>query len=207
MEMYNGNDSSVDWKRYREDAERMLREENWIPVFEKFGTDLENIVVSLIFQARGKKRDHVVILINSNGGLISSLIAIKAALKISELKTIGVVLGQARSAGFQLLQQCDIRYAVSGSMLMPHWGGGSFGNTELAAIMAGDMWPIEHEKSIRGILFEDTLRRTGMDKKTLQKIYDDDRDFTSSEALKLNFIDKVVDDFNPEVLNPFKKKA
>ena len=98
----------------------------------------------------------------------------------------------------------DVRYAVHGSSLMPHWGSGSFGNNELAAIMIGDMWPIDHERSLRNLLFADALKKTGVDKEKLQKIYDTDRDFTSEEALALNFIDKVIDEFNPETLNPFK---
>lgn len=202
--MNQQDQQQVDWKLYREEAERMLREEGWIPIFERFCPELEKIIVWLIFQAKSKKKEHIVILINSNGGSISSLVAIKAAIKIAGLKTVGIVLGKARSAGFQLLQQCDVRYAVHGSSLMPHWGSGSFGNNELAAIMAGDMWPIDHERSLRNLLFADALKKTGVDKEKLQKIYDTDRDFTSEEALALNFIDKVLDEFNPETLNPFK---
>ena len=200
--MYS-QEPQVDWKVYREDAERMLREDGWIPVFERFCPELEQIIVSLVFQARSKKKEQVVLLINSNGGSIASLVAIKAALKISGLKTIGIVLGKAKSAGFQLLQQCDVRYAVHGSVLMPHWGGGNLGNKEFAAIMSDDMWPIDHEKSVRGLLFKDVLERTGMDRDKLQKIYDTDRHFTSEEALSLNFIDRVVDDFSSELMNPF----
>jgi len=195
----------VDWKAYKEEAERMLREEGWIPIFEKFCPELEKIILSLIFQARSKKKEHIVLLINSNGGSISSLVAIKAAIKIAGLKTVGIVLGQAKSAAFQLLQQCDVRYAVHGSSLMPHWGSCSFGNNELAAIMAGDMWPIDHQRSLRNLLFNDALIKTGVDKDNLQTIYNTDRVFTSAEALALNFIDKVIDEFNQDTLNPFKK--
>jgi len=168
----------VDWKAYKEEAERMLREEGWIPIFEKFCPELEKIILSLIFQARSKKKEHIVLLI---------------------------VLGQAKSAAFQLLQQCDVRYAVHGSSLMPHWGSCSFGNNELAAIMAGDMWPIDHQRSLRNLLFNDALIKTGVDKDNLQTIYNTDRVFTSAEALALNFIDKVIDEFNQDTLNPFKK--
>jgi ATP-dependent protease ClpP protease subunit len=201
---YYSDSPQVDWKRYRDDAEKMLTTEGWIPIFERFCPELENIIVSLIFSAKNRKKDFVTLIINSNGGSISSLVAIKSALKITMVKTVGIVMGKARSAGFQLLQQCDVRYAVNGSYLMPHWGSGSFGNNELAAIMSGDLWPIEHEKSIRGLLFNDVQKRTGMDPEELQKIYDTDRDFTAEEALGLNFIDKVIDKFTPEDLNPFK---
>ena len=36
----------VDWKAYKEEAERMLREEGWIPIFEKFCPELEKIILS-----------------------------------------------------------------------------------------------------------------------------------------------------------------
>jgi len=55
------------------------------------------------------------------------------------------------------------------------------------------------------LLFNDALIKTGVDKDNLQTIYNTDRVFTSAEALALNFIDKVIDEFNQDTLNPFKK--
>ena len=53
---YYSDSPQVDWKRYRDDAEKMLTTEGWIPIFERFCPELENIIVSLIFSAKNRKK-------------------------------------------------------------------------------------------------------------------------------------------------------
>jgi ATP-dependent Clp protease protease subunit len=200
-----GNTVEVDWKAYREKSEAMLRTLGAIPILENFCQELETIIVDCVLQAKVRDLKELSIFINSGGGKISTLIAITTALKIFGKKTTGIVLGSAFSAAFQLLQQCDVRLAAEGSFLMPHWGQASFDNNELDAMMKGETWPFDHQRSVRNQLLQVTRERTGLSINELKRIYGQDRRFTATEALKLKFVDKVVKDFDPKMFEINKK--
>jgi ATP-dependent protease ClpP protease subunit len=180
-----------DWKTFREMA-LALAADGLIPVYGDFCLEMEEVVIECIhlLQKRGAKK--ATLLINSNGGKNDCFTAIRATMFLSGIEFTGLVMSRARSNGFRLLQVCTTRKALVNSGLMFHWGSTSLENSELAAIMAGQTWVIDHIKERNSAWLQETSERTKVpiDELVSYALYE--RDFTAAEALALGFIDEVV---------------
>jgi ATP-dependent protease ClpP protease subunit len=182
-----------DPKEFRKQA-IALAETGVIPVFGEFNPDLEEIVLDCIEIARSKGLKQVRLLINSNGGRNGACAAIRAAMLLSGIKFVGIVLGYARSNGFQLLMACQWRCALPTSQLEFHWGNATLDNGSIAALIAGETWPIEHVKSNELEDAKVVSRRTGIAVEELIKMAASERDFNGPEALAAGLIDQVLEE-------------
>ncbi len=182
-----------DWTLYRENVLRQAGQ-GIIPIFGKFGEELEEITIDAIEVARQRKLTRVAFWINSFGGANHAYNAIKGAVLISGIIFTGTVFGYAHSNAFQLLQLCSHWQAVRTSSLKFHWGSYTHDNAEIAAILAGAAWPIERVKAVELEEAEFVSRRTGVSLSMLQEFALYDRTFLATEALNMNFLDELLDD-------------
>lgn len=192
---------NVDFRKF---ALRLLESCSYIPIFGEMNEQLEEIVVECIFKAKVEGRKEITLLINSAGGMNKVFAGIKAAMIESGLKFIGLVMGHSGSNGFNLLQQCDKRIAIRDSTLMFHWGSQRLSNSEIAAIIKGDTWPIEN-------LVEDELNsarqvsdRTGIHIDVLKEFALYERRFKPKDAKSLNIIDEIILDLPDKVRESMK---
>ena len=188
-----------DWKMYREQALK-LAEEGTILVYGEFCPEMEEIVLDALQVARSKGKKEATVLINSNGGKNRAYTTIKSAMALSGMKFTAIVIGAAYSNGFMLLQTCHRRLAVPGSFVMFHWGSSTLLNSELAAIFAGETWPIETMKRSEMQAAEFVANRTGVSIERLIEFALYERNFMVEEAVRVGFLDAVL----PELPGEFK---
>ncbi len=181
----------MDWSEFREMA-LVLSEIGYIPVFEDLTANLEEIVRECILKLRARDIKEAIFLIDSAGGSNCSFASIKGAMLTSGLTFTGIVLGRACSNAFQLLQQCNKRIAVVDSVLIFHWGSQVLDNQQLAALISGDTWPIEHALNIELVTAQSISERTGVSVEQLKDFAWQEREFSAQEALKMNFIDEIL---------------
>jgi ATP-dependent protease ClpP protease subunit len=189
------------WFQYSETANSLYKSMGLIPVMGEFCTELEEIVLDLLVRAKFDGKATIKLLINSSGGNTSSCIAMRNALKLIQLDTVGIVLARAHSSAFILLQACDKRIALDGSTLVLHWGGTRFDNNELVAVVAGETWPFDNRRQGNLSIMSEISRRTGVPMDKLIGYANSERYFTAQEALSANLVDEVLSsDIPPEFL-------
>lgn len=190
----------MDWEKYSKNAEELLREQNWIPIWTNFCPELTEAIVPLIFKAKQLGKTEIRLLIDSNGGHLTSVTAISNAIRLTGLPSVGLVLSKALSGGFFTLQYCDKRLAVNGAFLCPHWGQTGLNNNEISAIRAArnkkTSYPVETILSYTDALMKQTNDRCGLKIQELEEIFSQDRNFTAQQSLELKFIDQIL--FNPD---------
>ena len=182
-----------DWKTFR-DMALDLTKKGYIPVYGDFCPELEEVVTECIFLIQKQGMKTATLLINSNGGQNDCFTAIRAAMLQAGIEFTGLVMARARSNGFRLLQICKTRKALSNSDLMFHWGQYRLENNELSAIMEGHSWVLRHVRNGRLTMIQEVSKRTGVSIENLRQYALFERNFSAEEALKMNFIDKVVRD-------------
>lgn len=135
--------------------------------------------------------------INSPGGSVSAMLAIRDVMRVIPNDVATVVTGTAYSAGQFLLSSGSPgkRYALRHARVLLHQGSAGFGGTAMdVAIQADDL---RHTvQTILRLVSDDT----GQSLETVERDSRRDRLFTAEEALQYGFIDHVVDDFAQ--LNP-----
>jgi ATP-dependent protease ClpP protease subunit len=190
-----------DWKTFR-DQSLKLSLEGSILIYGEFCKELEEIVLDSLLVARSEGYKDITLLINSFGGRNIVYTAIKGAMALSGLKYRGIVIGVAYSNGFNLLQSCHTRLAISGSFLMFHWGNNGFNNQESAAIEAGETWPVITMRANLRDRVKFVSKRTGVSVKKLKMFARQERCFTVTESLELGFLDLVLPDLPDRIRIP-----
>ena len=185
-----------DWKVFRDIALEHAKA-GYIPVYGDFCIELEEVVVECIWFAQKCGHKKVTLLINSNGGTNDCFTAMWAAMIQSGIEFTGLVMARARSNGFRLLQVCKLRKALSNADVMFHWGQYRLDNGEIAAIMAGQSWIAERVRNSRTTMLQEISARTGVSVPDLIQYALYERNFSAEEALRIGFIDEVVQ--NPPV--------
>lgn len=174
-----------------DDADLIFNQIGWIHVSGQFDNELVDIIKPLIFRAK-QNQPEVRLLIDSDGGFLTSLTSISTVLTLSGLPTVGLVLGRAKSAAFLLLQYCDQRLAMPGSFLLPHWGHYQLNNNEVAALIRGETWPTDMVRSYTKAHITQTHLRSGQDVDKLAVMFDQERLLPAQLALEYGFIDEIV---------------
>lgn len=194
----------VDWVEFRKFA-LSLTEDGYIPIFGEFVDQLAEIANECIWKLKKSGKKQVTLLIDSTGGMNTTFASIKATMLETGLEFRGLVMGKAYSNGFNILQQCDHRAAVKDAYLMFHWGTQRLSNSELAALISGEMWPIEAAIEAELMTAQTVSERTGtsVDQLTVYALYE--RYFIATQALKENFIDEVISDLPPKLKEKLKK--
>lgn len=131
--------------------------------------------------------------ITCNGGSANHAFWIYDLIRLYKGKTIGRVVGFAKSMAAIILQACDHRQITAHSFLLVH------NITNGQPITVKDM---RNKKKLSSIIKRvsaldqkkvDILSaRTGLSPKLIVKLLAEDRDMDASEAKRLNFIDEII---------------
>jgi ATP-dependent Clp protease protease subunit len=186
-----GNDSS--------DLDRVLDQELHRRLFEQrvllLGELLEDrnsnrLCNGLLLLSVEDPRADIRLLINSPGGSVPGMLAIRDCMRAIPNDVITVNLGMAYSAGQFLLSSGTRgkRYAMAHSKVLLHQGSAGIAGTAMdIAIQADDL---RHTRdTVLGLIAEDT----GQDLGTVERDSRRDRWYTAEEALAYGFIDAVVE--------------
>ena len=156
-----------------------------------FDQDLEDSVLASLEKAR-ILRKRVLFLINSQGGELSAFTAIAAYIDLFQIPCDGLNMGYANSSAFFLLQKCNKRYALPGTLLCGHYGDHTFGNSVIHARLSHKKWPNKNFDDIFLGLISFVSARSGLKKKKIRKIFAQERILSTKQAKKLGFLDRVL---------------
>lgn len=139
-------------------------------------------------------RRPIKIFLNTIGGDAQVMWVIVNAIKISKTPIHTIVYYNALSSGAYILAAGHKRFAFPGATILLHSGSCQFG---------GDMEKVESAKKYYDALSkratEALIADTKLVGKTLKRKSANDWFMTAEEALELNIVDKIIEDFN-EVL-------
>jgi ATP-dependent Clp protease, protease subunit len=142
------------------------------------------------------------LLINSPGGSVPGMLAIRDCMRAIANDVVTVNIGMAYSAGQFLLSSGTKgkRYALARSKVLMHQGSAGIGGTaQDIAIQADDLR--RTRDTVLGLIAEDT----GQDVDVVERDSRRDRWFSAEEALAYGFVDHIVDsaeDVLPGQLRP-----
>jgi len=131
--------------------------------------------------------------INSPGGSVPSMLAIRDVMHLIPCDVATVALGLACSAGQFLLMSGTKgkRFALPHARILMHQGSAGIGGSAVEVeVQAGDL---RYTRDVvLGLISDDTGQ-------PLERIFDDslhDRWFSAAEAIDYGFIDRIVDSFD-----------
>lgn len=188
-----------------------LDEEIYQRLFERrtllLGEPLEHwnsnrICSALILLAAEDPVAEIRLLINSPGGSVPGMLAIRDCMRAIPNDVVTVNLGMAYSAGQFLLSAGTKgkRYIAAHSKVLLHQGSAGIGGTAMdIAIQADDLR--RTRDTVLALIAEDT----GQDVSVVERDSRRDRWFSASEALAYGFVDHIVelgDDILPSARRP-----
>lgn len=143
----------------------------------------------LLLAARDPRSD-IRLLINSPGGSVPGMLAIRDCMNSVSCDVVTVNLGMAYSAGQFLLSSGTHgkRFAMANSKVLLHQGSGGIGGTAMdIAIQADDL---RHTRdTVLGLIASDT----GQSLETVERDSRRDRWFDAAEAKSYGFVDHIVE--------------
>lgn len=146
------------------------------------------------FQIAFKARENVELYIDSEGGKKKHCVEAMAAIRymIKEGLTVdALVVGEAKSSAFMVLQVCSIRQALASATFMFHPPAvlrfGKVGEPAFVDDRSNTTDPVYV------VFLEELSARCGIDIPQLEKWGIEERVFTAEEALEFGFIDKIVE--------------
>ncbi|MGO3645979.1 MAG: ClpP family protease [Candidatus Corynebacterium faecigallinarum] len=184
------------------DPTRILDQEIYRDLYERriivLGDALEQdtsnrLRTSLLLLASRDSRADIVLLINSPGGSVPGMLAIRDTMRAIPNDVATVNIGMAYSAGQFLLSSGTPgkRFSLPHAKVLLHQGSGGIGGTaQDIEIQAADM------RHTRDMVLACIAADTGKD---VDKVTQDslrDRWFTAASALDYGFIDQVIDDLD-----------
>jgi ATP-dependent Clp protease protease subunit len=143
----------------------------------------------LLLSAENPEAD-IRLLINSPGGSVPGMLAIRDCMRAIPNDVVTVNLGMAYSAGQFLLSAGTRgkRYALARSKVLLHQGSAGIGGTaQDIAIQADDL------RRTRDTVLEVIAADTGQDIATVERDSRRDRWFSADDALAYGFVDSVVE--------------
>jgi ATP-dependent Clp protease protease subunit len=187
-----------------------MSEDSWVPgreldeaiyrrLFERrtlmLGEPLEQwnsnrLCAGLLLLAAENPDADIRLLINSPGGSVPGMLAIRDCMRAIGNDVVTVNLGMAYSAGQFLLSSGTKgkRYTLAHSKVLLHQGSaGIGGSAQDIAIQADDLR--RTRDTVLGLIAEDT----GLDVATVERDSRRDRWFSAEEALAYGFVDHVVE--------------
>ncbi|GAA4691312.1 MULTISPECIES: ClpP family protease [Kocuria] len=187
-----------------------LDEEMYRKLFERrillLGEPLEGwnsnrLCNGLILLAAQDSRADTTLLINSPGGSVSGMLAIRDCMRVIPCDVATINIGMAYSAGQFLLSSGTPgkRYAMEHSKVLLHQGSSGIAGTAMdIAIQADDL------RHTRDTVLSLVAQDTGQDRDVIERDSRRDRWFDAREAREYGFIDHVVttlDDIMPDLVS------
>ncbi len=154
----------------------------------------------LLLAAENSEAD-VRLLINSPGGSVPGMLAIRDCMRAIPNDVITVNLGMAYSAGQFLLSAGarGKRYILARSKVLLHQGSSGIGGTaQDIAIQADDLR--RTRDTVVSLIAEDT----GQDVETIERDSRRDRWFTAEEAREYGFVDHIVESAEDVLPGPLR---
>ena len=142
----------------------------------------------LVLSAADAKAD-IRFLINSPGGSVPGMLAIRDCMRAIPNDVATIDLGMAYSAGQFLLSSGTPgkRYAMPHARVLLHQGSGGIGGTAMdVAIQAADL------RNTRDVVLACIAEDTGQPVERIEADSRRDRWFTAAEALEYGFIDRII---------------
>ncbi len=142
----------------------------------------------LVLSAADPKAD-IRFLINSPGGSVPGMLAIRDCMRAIPNDVATIDLGMAYSAGQFLLSSGTPgkRYAMPHARVLLHQGSGGIGGTAMdVAIQAADL------RNTRDVVLACIAEDTGQPVDKIEADSRRDRWFTAAEALEYGFIDRII---------------
>lgn len=142
----------------------------------------------LVLSAADSKAD-IRFLINSPGGSVPGMLAIRDCMRAIPNDVATIDLGMAYSAGQFLLSSGTPgkRYAMPHARVLLHQGSGGIGGTAMdVAIQAADL------RNTRDVVLACIAEDTGQPVDKIEADSRRDRWFTAAEALEYGFIDRII---------------
>jgi ATP-dependent Clp protease protease subunit len=198
-----------------------MTNDSWIP-----GRDLDEAIYRQLFERRtlllGEPLEHwnsnrlcagllllaaenadadIRLLINSPGGSVPGMLAIRDCIRAIANDVITVNIGMAYSAGQFLLSSGTRgkRYALARSKVLLHQGSAGIGGTaQDIAIQAVDL------RRTRDTVLELIAEDTGQDIANVERDSRRDRWFSAKEALAYGFVDHIVDSAHDVLPSPHR---
>lgn len=151
-----------------------------------------NIVKSIIgFNLNPKDKSPIIILVNSNGGLLDVTNSIIDAINISSIPVWTVNMGQALSGGCMIFLAGEKRFTLPNSWCMTHMGsGGTSGNYDQSKEQQ-KVWDEQVKK-----MGEFIMSRTGLDEKTWRKYRNKDWWVNYEQQLEFGFATDALEDID-----------
>lgn len=184
-----------------------LDEEMYRQLFERrillLGEPLEGwnsnrLCNGLILLAAKDPRADITLIINSPGGSVPGMLAIRDCMRAIPCDVATINLGMAYSAGQFLLSSGapGKRYAMEHSKVLLHQGSSGIAGTAMdIAIQADDL------RHTRDTVLSLVAQDTGQDRDAIEQDSRRDRWFDAQEALEYGFIDHVVTGLDDLVSN------
>ncbi|CAM5785962.1 ClpP family protease [Cellulomonas persica] len=144
----------------------------------------------LVLAAEDPHRD-ITLLINSPGGSVPAMLAIRDVMNLVPCDVATIAIGWAASAGQFLLSSGarGKRAALPHARVLLHQGSAGIGGTAVDVELQAD--DLRHTRdTVLGLIAQDTGQ-------PVERVTEDsqrDRWFTADEALAYGFVDRVVDD-------------
>lgn len=151
-----------------------------------------NIVKSIIgFNLNPKDKSPIIILVNSNGGLLDVTNSIIDAINISSIPVWTVNMGQALSGGCMIFLAGEKRFTLPNSWCMTHMGsGGTSGNYDQSKEQQ-KVWDEQVKK-----MGEFIMSRTGLDEKTWRKYKNKDWWVNYEQQLEYGFATDTLENID-----------
>lgn len=179
--------------RFDDALSRRLLEHRTLVLGTALDEQLGNRLVSgLLLLAADDPRADIWLWINSPGGSVSAMLAIRDVMRTIPNDVATINMGTAYSAGQFLLSSgaAGKRFALPHSRVLLHQGSAGFGGTAVdIALQADDL-----RLTVQTVI-ELVAQDTGQSAETIERDSRRDRIFTAPQALDYGFIDSVVDRF------------
>lgn len=170
-----------------------FRPENKVLILDKIITPATAAAfVDSLYTCMAQTDQSIVIFFNSPGGDVYSTLMIINAIQSVPNKTVGIVLGCAGSGAFYAFQACEHRFMMKHSMLFWH----EMIQVDMSPTTDANVAKKKYNDYIK--LNEHILKffkkRINISKEDYSLIFQKENDilFNSSEALKNNLTDKVI---------------
>jgi ATP-dependent Clp protease protease subunit len=184
------SDDDTSPSRIDDDLARSLLEQRTLMMSgvldERLGNRLTN---GLLVLAQRDPRADIHLWINSPGGSVPAMLAIRDVMKMVPNDVSTLAMGIACSAGQFLLSSGTRgkRFALPHARVLLHQGSAGIGGTAMdIAIQADDLR--KTRDTVLSLISEDT----GQDLATVERDSRRDRWYTAAEALEYGFVDRVV---------------
>jgi len=140
----------------------------------------------------------ILITIDCPGGVGREADLLATIIRFCRSPTIGLVITRAYSAGFNILQACDLRMALQSSSLLAHHGSVPASTQALNSASHAEAFvkwktnALEYQQAAWDKKTEVLSSRTGLDPERVSRLLRQDRVLKPIEAFELGFLDAVI---------------